>query len=165
MLNVRKFTLNREQATEAVLITTDERLDGLIELPITLQVSLSGEIRDKKPFIAGEVSGDLASNCQVCTESIVWHHEFDFSLYPVEQTELDSLEETMDPILIEDGKLDLQDMLVNELILSLPSVVTHLATRGEDCSKQIRLSVGEKVPEKASPFAVLEQLKSSTKGD
>lgn len=165
MLNVRKFTLNREQTTQTFLIDSDDRLDGLLDGPISLDVSLKGDMQDNKPIIVGTVSGTLTARCQVCNEAVSWHHDFDFSVYPVEETKLDTLDDTMDPILIEDGKLNIEDMLVNELILSQPTVITHLTTTGYDCSEHMSMSIGEKLPKKASPFAVLEQLKSPGKGD
>ena len=165
MLNVRKFTLNREQTKQTFLIDPDERLEGLLQGPTSLDTTLSGDMHDNKPHISGSVSGSLTAVCQVCNETVTWNHAFTFNVFPVEETELDTLDETMDPVLIDEGKLNIEDMLVNELILSLPTVVTHMTTTGDDCSEHISMSVGEKLPKKTSPFAVLEQLKSSNNGD
>ncbi len=165
MLNVRKFTLNREQTEQDVLITTDERLEGLLELPLTMKLTLSGDVEERRPVLDGQVDVEITAICQVCTENVTWQHQFEFTVHPVEEDKLESLDDTMDPVIIHEGMLDLEDMLVNELILSLPSVVTHAETTGHDCSADISMSVGDKIAKKPSPFAVLEQLKSSKLDD
>ena len=161
MLNVRKFTLHREQTEQNVSITTDERLEGLVNLPVSMQLKLQGDVEDKRPTLIGEVTAEVTATCQVCNETVKWQHQFEFEVHPVEEDKLDSLNDTMDPVIIHEGMLDLEDMLVNELILSLPTVVTHSQVTGIDCSDNVSMSVGEKIEEKPSPFAVLEQLKSS----
>lgn len=165
MLNVRKFTLNREQTNQDIEIGPDDRLEGLVKTPLTLKLSLSGDVTDKKPSIIGSASGDISAICQVCTDVVIWSHQFEFNLHPIEDGELDELDDSYDPIIIEEGMLDLEDMLINELILSLPTVISHLAVTGEDCSRYIRMSAGGELPTKASPFAILEQLKSPDDGD
>ena len=165
MLNVRKFTQNREQTEQHVSIATDERLQGLVNLPVAMQLALSGDVVDKRPILQGKVTSEVTATCQVCNEIVKWQHQFAFDVHPVVEDELDSLDDIMDPVIITEGMLDLDDLLVNELILSLPTVVTHAQVMGEDCSANVSMSVGDKIAEKPSPFAVLEQLKSSKLDD
>ena len=114
-----------------------------------------------KPLLTGSVTAALIAECQVCMNTIEVDYEFEFSLYPVSEQQADDLNDDQEPLITNDGEIEVEELVINELILSLPPVLTHEVMKGEDCSQNQVMRAGEAVePKKSSPFDVLKQLKS-----
>lgn len=161
MLNIRKFTQNRERTEKVFNFAADGRLSGLVTDKVTVHLDLEGDMDEKaRAHLIGSAEAEMKAICQVCMQEIQWQHHFSFTVYPVTEEELETLDEALEPVVYEQDKLDLDDMLINELILSLPTVISHESTIGEDCSQNLNMSAGEPIKKKASPFDVLKQLKS-----
>jgi len=162
MINVLRFTRNEEHLEQTIELEDTGRLDGLISGVARCELSLDGTLNDKHhPVLTGHVKAQLNSACQVCLELVHYELEFEFTLHPVTEEQLQYLDDDQDPLVYDDEGLDLKDMVANELILSLPSVISHLNMANDDCSKNQKMTAGEAIKiEKASPFDVLKQLKS-----
>jgi uncharacterized metal-binding protein YceD (DUF177 family) len=161
MLNVRKFTQQRERLEQTLLLKAENDLEGLISRDISCHLIMDGKQDEKyRPVLSGQVNTELSSVCQVCNQDFRWQHAFEFEVYPVSEEMLQELDEDLEVVLCEQDMLNIEHMLRHELILSLPTVICHETTVGEDCSKSISMRAGDEVPKKESPFAILNQLKS-----
>ena len=162
MLNILRFVKNQDSLEQQITLQPGDRLEGLIAAPITCILQLQGA-RDaaNRLMLIGQVQTELVTECQVCLNTITVSHDFDFELYPVTESQLEDLNEDQEPLIIEEGDFDIEDLVINEFILSLPAVITHEVMQGEDCSKHQVMRAGEAVEtKKRSPFEVLKQLKS-----
>ena len=108
-----------------------------------------------------ELALDMPLTCQRCLgpvdEAIAFEREFRF----VATEELAAIEdeESEEDVLVLSKNFDLQALVEDEILMSLPSTPKH-----EVCPVQIKLQVAdpdfvEPDAEKVNPFAVLEQLK------
>jgi uncharacterized protein len=76
-----------------------------------------------------------------------------------------ALPSSYEPVLVQDGRLNIQDMIEEELIVNLPIVSMH---DPKDCQIQLPLEVASNVEslvqvEKESPFKIIESLKVKPK--
>ncbi|MEN8177634.1 MAG: YceD family protein [Pseudomonadota bacterium] len=116
--------------------------------------------RDKqhRACLHGTVEAQLVLECQRCLGTILFPVKSKVSLAFVESLEeAENLPDDLDPELVENGQVELRNLIEDELLLALPQVPTHPV--GECAS-----GMGEKPNEKPvavreSPFAVLAQLK------
>jgi len=162
MLNILKFVKNAGQLEQQLVLQPGERLEGLISEPVDCALQMHGtQDAAGKPFLVGHVQAKLVTDCQVCMEKIKVNFDFNFELYPVNSKKAEDLNDDQEPLITEDGDVDIKDLVINELILALPSVLTHEVLTEEDCSKHQIMRAGEVVEQKKrSPFEVLKQLKS-----
>lgn len=162
MLNILRFVKNGHTLRQQITLQPEDRLAGLISAPITCDVQLDGsQDAANKPTLVGQVQTSLVTDCQVCMKTLKADYDFEFELYPVNEKQMTDLNDDQEPLLIEDGEMELTDLIINEFILSLPAVLTHEVLSGEDCSKHQVMRAGEAVEsKKRSPFEVLKQLKS-----
>jgi uncharacterized protein len=116
-------------------------------------------------FVKGQVEGSLLLQCQRCMQP--FHYGimsgFTFGVVTTEEEAAD-LSEFYDPILVKEDALLIDEVVEEELIISLPIVPMHPA--GE-CTVKLPFSAGvldpaEKV-EKENPFKVIESLRSKPK--
>ncbi len=134
--------------------------EGLVTWSITGSSDLHGQ-----RFLALHVRGDLTLECQRCMGTMVWPIDSHSTLQVVRTQEALEVEDDQDLADPEDvierimgsPRLDVLELVEDELILSLPYVAKH-----DDCPTAPRL---QDAPEddidtgRPSPFAVLSQLK------
>jgi uncharacterized protein len=131
--------------------------EGEVEVHIQFGVDRQG-IRN----LEGQVRAILTLECQRCMEPFTYEVVSDFN-YGMVNAEEDAkaLPGSYDPVLVKDGRLNIQDMVEEELIVDLPIVSMH---DPKDCKIQLPLEViGDVEPlpevEKESPFKIIESLK------
>tara|TARA_R110002167_G_scaffold337800_1_gene545336 strand:- start:594 stop:1121 length:528 start_codon:yes stop_codon:yes gene_type:complete len=121
---------------------------------------------DRDPQRLRILSGTLKSTvnlmCQRCLHAVAKEIESEFILgivYNDEQAQ--NLPRTYEPLLVEDEKLVLLDVVEEELILSLPMFAYHTSCETEDYDKAEDTEAAEELEEetKPNPFDVLSELK------
>lgn len=137
-----------------------ERLSPeLVQPGSTLKAELGLERDRKGSWLRGRVEGGLWLTCQRCLNAFEWPVDVDVELRLVqsEAEEARVLEEA-DPLLVEDDKLPLVEIVENEVLLALP-----MMPRCSECeaTAEAESSAEESEPEpateqkKPNPFAQL----------
>jgi uncharacterized protein len=127
-----------------------------------------GRDADARSIVAVEVRAALPLQCQRCMGEVLVEVEATASLALVAgPEEAARLAEGLDPLLVEDGRIELRTLVEDELILAIPVAPMHPA---EVCAVDLaEVNVApEQAPEadaeqQASPFAVLAGWRSDNK--
>lgn len=120
-----------------------------------------GKDEQGAPFLRGEYSAHLLLRCQRCMEA--FDHEVNGQLLVgivTSEEEMDRLPKGYDGVIVEDGQLQLRDVIEDDLIVGLPIVPMHSMP---DCNVSLPLEIGsgsKPEPEKENPFKVIELLRS-----
>lgn len=114
-------------------------------------------------YIKGTVSCNTQVVCQRCLKPVDIQVHSDVELGIVwDEVQAKQLPKAMDPIIVADGELvDLNEVIVEELLLSMPFVSYHDYDCGIQQDSAVFSDFEEVIEEKENPFSVLEQLKSS----
>jgi uncharacterized protein len=130
------------------------------QVEVILQFGIDQGIR----FLTGTVVAQLTLQCQRCMEAFVHEINGEFAYGIVDSQErAKKLPQRLDPIVVLEDNLNIQDMIEEELIINLPIVPMHCS---EDCKVHLPLVVAtqpgaEEV--KPNPFKVIESLKVKNK--
>ena len=166
-VNPFRFAENATSLHGRLLIKKMERLvpslysnDGEIRADIQFGIDDQG-IR----YVKGHMETQLVLQCQRCLQSFEYGIAGDFMSGLVSgEEEAKTLPSRYDQMVIKDETLNIQDMIEEELIISLPLVPMH---DPKDCKMQLPLSVGvdlsEVSVEKENPFKVIETLRGKLK--
>ena len=97
--------------------------------PIKTPVKITGEILSKTEIVSlsAKILVDYSADCDRCSTPTVKHYKI--SVNKVLVTKLDSGEENDDMLVLPDMKLDLQEFVLTEVVLNIPT--KHLCR--EDC--------------------------------
>jgi uncharacterized protein len=122
--------------------------------------------KDRRIQITGSVTATVTMSCQYCLKPVSLAIEAKIALLIVSdesnEKEAAQLESDLDLMLMEGDKLEVVDIIEDDLILSLPMVARHLGEDGHTaCSEHLAYKgAGEEIKEdKPNPFAVLARLK------
>ncbi len=111
-------------------------------------------------IVQGEVSGVLHLVCQRCLGKLDWPVQLEFTLAPVaNEVQVQRLGEQYEPLLIDDDRISVRDVVEDELLLALPNFPQH--AEDDDCTLPHfdEAEAAIEADEKPNPFAVLESLK------
>jgi uncharacterized protein len=110
-------------------------------------------------FLTGQLAGTLQLQCQRCMEPLAFEITNKIALAIVHtEEEADELPEGYDSIVANDGILLIQDVVEDELIVSLPVVPMHDL---KDCKVTLPLIIeSEQAAQKENPFKVIEFLRT-----
>ena len=154
-------TLGREYrgalavATMARLVEAIRNAD-VPDLEVCLQVERdAGGVR----CVRGRVDGVLHLTCQRCLERLEFPVQIEFKSALVRtEVEAERLAEGYDPLLIEDDRLVVRDLIEDELLLALPGFPQH---REASCAlPNYRAETSADAADgRPNPFAVLADLK------
>jgi uncharacterized protein len=156
-INSLEFARNGQQISGEVAVAHMQRLaDVLGDTAGVLRYSVQGNV-DRQGVAALEVSvtGQCWLQCQRCLEAMQYPIAISTRLLLRDQAGLDALdddEEAFDSILAQ-ARLDVVDMIEEEILLSLPIAPKH------DGQCQPAASGNLAQADKSNPFAVLEKLK------
>jgi len=142
-------------------------LDGNIEISDLLRakkgISGKGSVTYKLDFyfdsdqlcvIAGELEAEYEVVCHRCLGTFVDSTKCSFTISPVTDDEqAKALPKDYDPISLTEGKLEVTDLIEDELILAMPIVPMHI-----EGAKECAEVASEEVKETHKPFQVLEKL-------
>lgn len=128
------------------------------EVVITMDFGIDEQ---KIAYIRGHYATQLQLQCQRCMESFDQQLEDDFLLGILRSDEeADELPDSYNPVIVsEDNSLTIQDIIEDELIVSLPIVPMH---QMNDCNVKLPLSASTQnaeESEKQNPFKVIEFLR------
>ncbi len=110
------------------------------------------------PVIQGQIEASLMLECQRCLQPLEMPLALEIRLM------VDASEETLrlssvETLYSEDGYVDINEVVEDELILALPLVALHQDTA---CNEHWQVSAATaEIAEKENPFSVLQQLKTS----
>ena len=126
------------------------------ELEVRLQVERdAGGVR----CVQGEIAGVLHLTCQRCLDQLEFPVRIAFKSALVRsEAEAERLADGYDPLLIEDDRLVVRDLIEDELLLALPGFPQHGEAQCALPEYQAGTSEAA-VDEKPSPFAALADLK------
>ena len=107
--------------------------------------------------VVGEIQAEAQMTCQRCLKpmTVVLESPIRWGLV-FSELEIQSLDNDIDPILVEEGQLHLRQAIEDELVLLLPIMPMHESCNREWISDSERVDVSEK----KSPFAVLAAFKN-----
>lgn len=162
------------------LVLADRRASLEGELPISDLTRLSellfnsdGRVAVKLFFgrlgklatIEGQISAILSLKCQRCLESMPWSINGNIKLGIVGSlAQADKLPETYEPLLLDnEDKIQLKNIVEDEILLSLPSIPKHENNCSVPYSPNIKPVKPSKTPPQdvtKNPFFVLTELKT-----
>jgi uncharacterized protein len=161
-----RFARSGEQLNTILSIKPDERLRGIIADSCNVNLALNGNRHEnKRLMLEGQISGSVIVQCQVCLEKLHVPIDINFTLFPVSSEEqAERLQQEFEPIIITDNSLALEDLVTNELILSMSVTYSHREIDGVDCIAENdfisgKLELDESDEAKSSPFLILETIK------
>lgn len=135
-----------------------EKNQSKVEVTILCDVDGQGN-----RFLKGHLYAQLDLKCQRCMQPFDYEIITDF-LWGIVQTEeeADTLPKDYDPIVVKGAELFIQDLIEDELIISLPIVPMHSA---EACKVKMPFVAesGFSEGEKDNPFKVIELLRTKRK--
>ena len=109
-----------------------------------------------RPLIEGHAETTLWQTCQRCSQPVAITVDSDFQLVVVEGLdEAAALNDAFDPLMADDEKINLLDLLEDELLLSLPVVARHEECHAWQYDEPISAE------ERENPFRILQKLKST----
>jgi len=131
-----------------------------------IEIDLSFDKEGRVPVIVGEIKANLALECQSCLETVVLPIDKHFKLGLVLSMEqADRLPGDCDPMLLQNEKISLNELVEDELLLALPDFPKHSTA----CLEQEYINE-ENAPEETeehlavesnNPFSVLAKLKNT----
>lgn len=145
---------------------------AIADLPRLVEIAMSpkGEVelaltfsRDgkKRACVQGFVRATLTLECQRCLGAMDFPVEAELNLAMVESpAEAERLPETYDPMMIEEPRIRLLDIVEDELLLSIPQIPKHPSDHCNTSYVAPEPQLLETdVAERENPFAVLAELK------
>ena len=119
--------------------------------------------RDGKVRISGQLGTSIMLPCQTCLEPVNLEIDEKIELIIVNsEEEAAQLDPEQDSLLVLDDKVEVSQLLEDELILALPMVARHIDADGLSTCKDVlvyKKSDGNFVHDKPNPFAELNKLK------
>lgn len=131
-----------------------------IDSPLSASLHFSKEPMGES-LLTGKCQAQVSVSCERCLEPMSIQIESSFSyglVFSDEQAK--HLSKELEPVLLDEfGQLDLQELLEDELLLSLPAVPKH---ENEDCFEELKRLNSQTIEiKKDNPFAVLDTLKQT----
>ncbi len=110
------------------------------------------------PMISGQLQTSLVLECQRCLQPLDMPLSLEFRLL-VDASDETVRASSVETLCSDDGYIDINDVIEDELILALPLVALHEDTA---CNQHWQSTTASTEPAvKENPFAVLQQLKTS----
>lgn len=114
---------------------------------------------DRRCIITGSIDGALTLNCQRCLQPFAHTVHCKFAVSPVRDEEAaKQLPDDYEAVLLHDGKVNILELLEDELILALPQVAMHDPS---ECSAALE---HDQVQEENNPFQILQKLRVKKNG-
>jgi uncharacterized protein len=137
--------------------------DVLLDKSGTVDIDLAFAKEQKLSTIRGHIQANLALVCCTCLEAVSFPIAITVNLAVVQTLEqADRLAGRHEPLLLEDEKIALHELIEDELLLALPDFPRHLhecvAYAGQRLAKVEQ--VEDKQTPSTNPFSVLAQLKN-----
>ncbi|OOZ42975.1 hypothetical protein BOW52_00715 [Solemya elarraichensis gill symbiont] len=161
LVDPERFASQESSCSGSVRLDRFERLAPLLakqDGAVDFRFRFSRDTRHR-PLLEGRVEGVLLLQCQRCMEPVDLSVDARVSLVVVQGfDEAENLEPEFDPLIPEEERVNLLQLVEDELLLAIPAVPRHI-----DCEAATTES-GEELETEAvqeNPFDVLAQLKKS----
>lgn len=160
------FADRQRQLTGEIAINKLSRVgDVLCDDSGTIKVDLSFFKKGRLAVIRGAVTAILQLECQSCLEAIDWPLDIEINLAVVNSLEqADLLAGEYEPLLLEEEKISLNQLIEDEILLALPDFPRHQ----QNCLNHQKAKVSDDIknndktqPNANNPFSVLAQLKNT----
>jgi uncharacterized protein len=129
---------------------------------IELQLEFKRD-QEKRACVSGSVKADLLLECQRCLNPMLVPIESQLNIALVKSVEeAERLPEYYDPLLLDEPRIRLLDIVEEELLLSMPQVSRHETGEcsSDLCQEAEQSIAGREEPgERSNPFAILAELK------
>ncbi len=114
--------------------------------------------KEKIPCIIGKIKLDVTLTCQRCLDDVSIHLEPNFKLgFLKNEQQGEELDSSFETILNTDEEFSTVEFITDEILISIPMIPKH----SHKCVSYDNKQVEEQKRE--NPFAILKQLKNSTK--
>lgn len=114
-------------------------------------------------FLHLSINTAISLTCQRCMQLFQYSVERETTLQVAETEEAArDLPEGIEPILLDENRLNLLELLEDELMLAIPIVAMHEV---DDCSEKVDVAEEVQEPETHKPFVGLDKLMQKTKQD
>lgn len=157
ILDSRKLCDSQQLITGSIEVA---ELDGLLsclesdagQVQVTLQFQRDDH---RRPLITGQVTAKgVEILCQRCLQIDIQELHVDLNVVVVlDESQAEKLPAEYDAWIVEDGQLNIRELLDQELILSLPIVPYHA-----DCKVETQYGDAGATQQQESPFGVLASL-------
>lgn len=135
------------------------RLDGLLfSNEGVIEIHLSGRQDNRRRcLVDARILADVVLECQTTFEPIKYQVDTQITYCTViSEEQVADLDEEYEPLLIDDGQVDIKEVIEDELILSLPLIANKASV---DLSVQFSYgNLPEQTEPKKNPFKVLENV-------
>ncbi len=137
-----------------------ERLDGLLyNNQGQIEILLKGRFDDRQRcLVDAKIKAKVQLECQTSFEPIDYEIDTEITYCSViNEEQIEHLEDEYEALLLDDGQVDIKQVIEDELILSLPIVANKASG-----DSTVKLSFGElpeEKPQDKNPFAALKDLK------
>ena len=162
-VDARKIFLQDQELSGSVPLTDLSKLDGILSSDKGSLIANLRFFQNKsgQRIIAGNLKAEIEVPCQRCLKPLDLVVEDDINLVLVETEEkAKGLEELYDPWICETHKINLADLVEEQLILALPIVCLH---SDPNCIKKLDYDLQKGLensdPGLQNPFRELESLK------
>jgi uncharacterized protein len=139
----------------------DVLLDNNGEVEIDLAFSRDGRL----PIVRGHIKADLVVECRTCLEALNLPLDIDVNLAVVHSLEqAERLAGEYEPLMIEEEKVPLHEVIEDELLLALPDFPRHeneCKPYKQSTQAQKSASNNDQQSQSNNPFSVLAKLKNS----
>lgn len=163
-----KFAQNEYKLVGRIAVGELDRLMEMLagkdaEVALSLEFFLGDS---RRPMITGELEAELPMFCQRCLDVVYVSIRAGLNLAVVwSEEQAKALPKDVDPLVMKDDSTDLQQLVEDELLLSLPLVAYHEndrchAGRIFSTDPNFNEAMPEGGQESANPFSVLAQLKA-----
>lgn len=129
-----------------------------------VEIDLSFDKEGRVPTIVGEIKANLILECQSCAEQFVLPVDKHFKLGLVQSLEqADRLASDCDPLMIQDDKVSLNELVEDEMLLALPDFPKHpyICLEQEEIEQGNELIIDDEPTDSNNPFSVLAKLKNT----
>lgn len=136
-------------------------IDVLADDSGTVDIELRFDMDGKLPRVSGKVISTLWLECRSCLQKLEWQIDSEFTLAVISSLDqIELLPDDYDPLLVDQDKVAIKDIIEDELLLSIPDFPRHTY----DCEssfKNQRSSDDTLESRSDNPFAVLAKLKKT----
>ena len=163
--STRRFLDVEELASRRVVLVgfvEPETMPRLLEVVTRTPCSIAYRIeftRDvsKRPRMTGRVEGMLPLICQRCLDSLDWHFDTGFESLAIG----DEHEETngQDAVVCPGGRIALESMIEDEVLLALPNVPVH-AYGSCEAPPPAQAATAQRPAQRSNPFEALHVLRT-----
>jgi len=134
-----------------------------------IELDLSFDREGRVPVLEGKIKANLALVCQSCLEQVVLSIDKHFKLgFVLSIEQADRLPSDCEPMMLHGGKISLNELVEDELLLALPDFPRHSTAcieqeyvNDEEVLEEENVADEHQAGDSNNPFSVLAKLKNT----